>query len=133
MSSVYQQTFQLRLITFAINFTMLNLTISFQKSFKHFIDFELTFVAKRASDLSIQLPAWRPGRYELADFSKNIQKFEVFDEQGKPIKFKKVTKIVYHKVTGGGRKKFWGFQKIDSKKKMKIFERSKKKSPPPSS
>lgn len=109
MSSVYQQTFQLRLITFAINFTMLNLTISFQKSFKHFIDFELTFVAKRASDLSIQLPAWRPGRYELADFSKNIQKFEVFDEQGKPIKFKKVTKDNWYIDTN------WENQEIETK------------------
>src|SRR5947208_3321659 len=40
----------------------------------------------------LQLPAWRPGRYELANFAKNIQRFNVFDENGKELNFKKVTK-----------------------------------------
>ena len=28
----------------------------------------------------LQLPAWRPGRYELGNFAKNIQQFEVVNE-----------------------------------------------------
>jgi len=40
----------------------------------------------------LQLPSWRPGRYELGNFAKNIKGFSVFDESGKPVDFKKVTK-----------------------------------------
>ncbi len=40
----------------------------------------------------LQLPSWRPGRYELGNFAKNIKGFSVFDEAGKPLDFKKVTK-----------------------------------------
>ena len=30
--------------------------------------------------MQFQLPAWRPGRYELANFAQNIQKWKAFDE-----------------------------------------------------
>ncbi|MDA9169410.1 hypothetical protein N9O14_02465, partial [Crocinitomicaceae bacterium] len=31
----------------------------------------------------LQLPSWRPGRYELGNFAKNINNFIVFNDQGK--------------------------------------------------
>lgn len=37
----------------------------------------------------IQLPAWRPGRYQLGNFSKNIRSFQVFNNDGKHIPFQK--------------------------------------------
>lgn len=40
----------------------------------------------------IQLPAWRPGRYELGNFAKNVKGFKVFNGQGKRVGFKKLTK-----------------------------------------
>jgi len=42
--------------------------------------------------IEIQLPTWRPGRYELQNFAKNIQQFHVFSSQDEPLKFKKITK-----------------------------------------
>ena len=42
--------------------------------------------------LCFQLPAWRPGRYELGDFAKNIQKWNAFDENGNELPFQKTTK-----------------------------------------
>ncbi len=46
-----------------------------------------------ASDITyIQLPAWRPGRYELGNFAKNVRNFQVFDGAGKMIPATKVTK-----------------------------------------
>ncbi|GAB3694020.1 hypothetical protein GCM10027592_14510 [Spirosoma flavus] len=44
------------------------------------------------SEIELQLPAWRPGRYELQQFAKNIQRFEVFDGDGNPLRFQKITK-----------------------------------------
>ncbi|GIS04002.1 MAG: hypothetical protein CM15mP106_4490 [Candidatus Neomarinimicrobiota bacterium] len=42
-----------------------------------------------------QLPAWRPGRYELADFAKKIQKWNAFDENGNKLPKKKITKDLW--------------------------------------
>ena len=37
-------------------------------------------------------PAWRPGRYELGDFAKNVNHFRVFDEKGEQLNFQKQNK-----------------------------------------
>lgn len=57
----------------------------------NFFDIEFCFKAK-SNLIELQLPAWRPGRYELQNFSKNIQSFKVFDENDADIPFKKTTK-----------------------------------------
>ena len=67
--------------------------VSYQQAANHFIDIE--FIAENSQqqeELIIQLPAWRPGRYELANFAKNIQKWQVFNEKGKPLCFEKIAK-----------------------------------------
>lgn len=33
--------------------------------------------------LELQFPTWRPGRYELGNFAKNVRSFKVFDAHGK--------------------------------------------------
>lgn len=58
---------------------------------KHFFEIELRLKAE-ADIVELQLPAWRPGRYELQNFSKNIQTFTVFDKKGLKVKFRKITK-----------------------------------------
>ncbi len=40
----------------------------------------------------LQFPAWRPGRYELGNFAKNIRSFKIFDENGTPVPFEKQAK-----------------------------------------
>lgn len=40
----------------------------------------------------IQLPSWRPGRYELGNFAKNVKGFKVFTSAGKRVDFHKITK-----------------------------------------
>ncbi len=55
------------------------------------------------SGFDLQLPSWRPGRYELGNFAKNIKSFSVADAGGNPVPFKKVTKDRWH-VAGGGEK-----------------------------
>jgi predicted metalloprotease with PDZ domain len=58
----------------------------------HFIDIECTISNIDTPNTELQLPAWRPGRYELQHFAKNIQRFEVFDAHGNKLKSKKITK-----------------------------------------
>ncbi len=68
----------------------------------HYIDVEcrLTLSADQ-TDVEFQLPAWRPGRYELQHFAKNIQRFGVFDEQDNSLPFRKLTKDRWLVQTAG--------------------------------
>ena len=71
---------------------MIQYTFSYTKPHRHFIDIEMRVSEHLSSELIVQLPAWRPGRYELGNFAKNIQYFKVFDAQGLPLKFQKINK-----------------------------------------
>ena len=71
---------------------MIQYTFSYKKPHRHFIDIEMRIFEHSSPELIVQLPAWRPGRYELGNFAKNIQYFKVFDAQGHPLKFQKITK-----------------------------------------
>ncbi|WP_428655587.1 M61 family metallopeptidase [Runella sp.] len=57
-----------------------------------YIEVECHMKATAAEAIEVQLPAWRPGRYELQNFAKNIQKFEIFDGAGNPLPFRKIAK-----------------------------------------
>lgn len=69
----------------------------------HFIDIECTITDFNTDILELQLPAWRPGRYELQHFAKNIQQFEVFDENGQKLLARKITKDRWEVQTDGAK------------------------------
>ena len=54
-----------------------------------FLDIEFTIENNKDSEVYVQLPAWRPGRYELANFAKNIKNLEARTLNNKVLKFKK--------------------------------------------
>ncbi len=58
----------------------------------HWIDIECIIENIDSDELIVSLPAWRPGRYELQNFAKNIQSFHVFDQNNEKIPFEKITK-----------------------------------------
>lgn len=66
--------------------------ISYSEPHHHYIDIEFIVENVTTPDLEIQLPAWRPGRYELGNFAKNIQQWAAFDENGQPLKHQKISK-----------------------------------------
>ena len=66
--------------------------VSFQNPHRHLIDIEFTVHDITNKELIVQLPAWRPGRYELANFAQNIKTFIPKNEKGKRLAFDKVTK-----------------------------------------
>ena len=49
----------------------------------------------------VQLPSWRPGRYELGNFAKNIRNFIVLDENNRKIEFQKANKDCWAVQTKG--------------------------------
>lgn len=66
--------------------------ISYENPDSHYINIEYIIENNQEDIVYFQLPSWRPGRYELGNFAKNIQKWAAFDEKGNPLKCKKITK-----------------------------------------
>jgi predicted metalloprotease with PDZ domain len=67
----------------------------------HFLDVTCTLTDVTTPTVELQLPAWRPGRYELQPFAKNIRQFGVFDAAGHPLPFRKITKNRWLVETNG--------------------------------
>ena len=70
-------------------------TFSYTNPSTHYIDIEASITTKGEDSIEFQLPAWRPGRYELGDFAKNVQKWQAYDENGKELKHQKITKDLW--------------------------------------
>jgi predicted metalloprotease with PDZ domain len=62
---------------------------------------DLVISGLSSATTEVNLPAWRPGRYELGNFSKNIKKFEAFNKQGNPLAFRKTSKDTWVVQTAG--------------------------------
>lgn len=66
-----------------------------------FLEIELFVENNTENTVFLQLPAWRPGRYELANFAKNIQKFDVKTMNNKSLDWKKISKDRWQVETKG--------------------------------
>ncbi len=64
--------------------------LSYRNPSQHLLDIEVVIPGINSKKLVVNLPIWRPGRYEEGNFAKNIRGFEVVDAKGKPLPFKKV-------------------------------------------
>ena len=79
---------------------MIHYTISYNNPHRHFVDFEFSTTTNGREKIQFQLAAWRPGRYELANFSQNIQKWGAFDENQNPLSFKNTFILGAPKIIG---------------------------------
>ena len=82
-------------------FLFMKYIVSYVNPHHHYIDIEFILYNLNQDEVLIQLPAWRPGRYELGNFAKNVQKWEPFDENGIALKFEKITKDCWKVETKG--------------------------------
>ena len=80
---------------------MIKYTVKTVHPHRHFISFEAEFPTHGRNTLSLQLPAWRPGRYELGNFAKNIRAWKAVDSLGNALKFSKKSKDNWCLETGG--------------------------------
>ncbi|MGY6561325.1 MAG: M61 family metallopeptidase [Luteibaculaceae bacterium] len=65
----------------------------------------LTFTGKIATNnkekLVLQLPYWRPGRYQHANYMRNLFNLELFDQDGKLLSFEKLSREKIQLTTKG--------------------------------
>ncbi len=75
--------------------------ISWKNPQTRYVDIELTVPTGGAGEIQLNLPAWRPGRYELGNFAKNIQQWIPVGEDGSPLPFRKISKDAWLVKTQG--------------------------------
>jgi len=77
--------------------------INYTNANNHCIDIVYQLSGLEGATTRVQLPTWRPGRYELGNFAKNIQKFAVFRVDGRPLNFKKINSHLWEIALDGER------------------------------
>lgn len=70
----------------------MNYTITYQNPGQQYIPIEAQINCQSHNEIELQFPAWRPGRYELGNFAKNIKGFKIVDENGQKVSFQKLNK-----------------------------------------
>lgn len=65
--------------------------ISTPQPHKHLLDITIEMKGLSGDMLFLNLPSWRPGRYELANFAKNIYKVSAKGATGTPLIVKKIS------------------------------------------
>lgn len=76
-------------------------TVSYDNPASQFVNFELEITAINSKTVELQLPSWRPGRYTLQNFAKNIHQFEVESDKGKKLQVEKISKDRWEVQTKG--------------------------------
>jgi predicted metalloprotease with PDZ domain len=80
---------------------MIKFSVFTKHPHRHFISFSAEFEVKNRKEVLLQLPSWRPGRYELGNFAKNIRAWKVVDENGVVLSFRKTSKDAWIVQTNG--------------------------------
>ncbi|WP_266203137.1 M61 family metallopeptidase [Pontibacter kalidii] len=78
---------------------MIHYHLSFQNPLTHFVDITITIKENQQQALYLQLPAWRPGRYELQHFAQKLRAVTA-SANGEGITIDKVTKDRWKVQTG---------------------------------
>lgn len=63
--------------------------LSSSQANQQYVQFKVHFTHV-PENVVISLPRWRPGRYELGNFAKNVRNFRVFTADGKPCRVRKI-------------------------------------------
>lgn len=76
-------------------------TISYGNPNKHIIDIELLLKEINQELVTVYLPAWRPGRYTIQNFAKNILSLNAIDQDNNKLSVSKSTKDSWTIQTSG--------------------------------
>jgi predicted metalloprotease with PDZ domain len=67
-------------------------TLTITDAHHHLAEVEVIFDDVKTKAFSVKLPVWRTGKYQILDLSKNIRKFQVYDQNEKPLTWQKDNK-----------------------------------------
>ncbi len=67
----------------------------------HYVYIDMFVDAIAQDTVQLQLPVWRPGRYELGNFAKNIKRVDVFNDKNEVLSYNKLNKDLWEINTKG--------------------------------
>ncbi len=70
---------------------MVQYRVFYSEPHRHFISFESEWIVE-VGEVLLQLPSWRPGRYELGNFAKNITNVKAYDSSNELLQTEKRSK-----------------------------------------
>lgn len=70
---------------------MVHYEFSIENPTHQYIQIKASFDVLHPSTI-LHLPSWRPGRYELGNFAKNVKSFKAYDDQNKRLEIRKINK-----------------------------------------
>lgn len=79
---------------------MVNYSFHIDNPHQQYIRIRATFEVNQDQTI-VRLPSWRPGRYELGNFAKNVKGFKALDSKNQRIAFTKITKDSWSVETNG--------------------------------
>jgi predicted metalloprotease with PDZ domain len=74
---------------------MIRYTLYQKNPAAHYIYVDMLIENVSQGKLQLQLPAWRPGRYELGNFAKNIKRVDMFNESNEALEYTKLNKDLW--------------------------------------
>lgn len=74
--------------------------VSTENAHQQYLQIEALFPVENAQT-TVYLPTWRPGRYELGNFAKNVKGFQVLNDENKKLNFRKTHKAVWEVESEG--------------------------------
>lgn len=80
---------------------MISYKFSIENASNQYIQIQISFESTQSIE-HIQLPSWRPGRYELGNFAKNVKNLKVYGDK-KTLAFEKTTKDCWKLETNGAK------------------------------
>ena len=80
---------------------MIHYTFYQKNPSSHYIYIDLTIDAISTDTIQLQLPVWRPGRYELGNFAKNIKRVDVVNQNGETLAYTKSNNALWQITTKG--------------------------------
>ena len=75
--------------------TMIRYSFYQKNPASHYIYIDMLVDQVRSDKMQLQLPAWRPGRYELGNFAKNIKRVDMFNEKNEVLNYTKLSKDLW--------------------------------------
>ncbi len=76
-------------------------TFAYSNPEQHFVDVHVETMINGQASVDLHLPTWRPGRYELGNFAKNLRCMRAVDENGNALAFTKTGKSSWKYLTQG--------------------------------
>jgi predicted metalloprotease with PDZ domain len=77
--------------------------IGWQQPNTHYFHISMAIENPEGKIVDFRIPDWRPGRYMVQHFAKNVVQFRAVDGTGKALKFRKIDKVTWRVETGGAK------------------------------